>query len=257
MRGRCMQPFMRRLLIGLLFISCNNFSKTNNASAQTIYSPVSKSSLVTAKPEIFETAFFEGTQVNADGIHLSFYSVDIGKINIESGKIIASDPIVMRDMKPFIQNFPTGQFPVHLAIAKINDDERVAFSRIMFSDKPVVKWEFALQNGQEPVSIFGDTMYSYGVDGGTGLFADEKANEAFTELEAKDDNLWQQVFIDEMKKHSHMTWEYALYNFNGHNIATFSTGLGDGHYATYVGYDDKGNICRLLTDFNLVGWWQK
>ena len=54
-----------------------------------------------------------------------------------------------------------------------------------------------------------------------------------------------------------MTWNYALYNFNGHNIATFSTGLGDGHYATYVGYDEKGNICRLLTDFNLVGWWQK
>jgi hypothetical protein len=138
-----MQPFMRRLLIGLLFISCNNFSKTNNASAQTIYSSVSKSYSVTAKPEIFETAFFEGTQVNVDSFHLSFYSVDIGKINIESGKIIASDPIVMRDMKPFIQNFPTGQFPVHLAIAKINDDERVAFSRIMFSDKPVVKWEFA------------------------------------------------------------------------------------------------------------------
>ena len=248
---------MRHLLIGLLFISCNNFYKTNNTSAQSIYSSVFKSYQVTAKPEIFETAFFAGTQVDVDSFHLSFYSVDIGKINIESGKIIASDPIEVRDMNPFVQDFPIGQFPVQLAIAKFSGDERVAFSRILFSDKPVVKWEFALQKGQEQASIFGDTMYGYGVDGGTGLFADEKANEAFTELEKKDENLWQQVFIHEMQKHSHMTWNYALYNFNGHNIATFSTGLGDGHYATYVGYDEKGNICRLLTDFNLVGWWQK
>jgi hypothetical protein len=211
---------------------------------------------VKAKPEVFETAFFEGTQADVNAFHLNFYSVNIGKINIESGKLIASDPIVMRDMQPFTQNFPIGQFPVHLAIAKFNNDERVAFARIMFSDKPVVKWEFALQKGQEPVSIFGDTIYSYGVDGGTGVFADEKSNEAFAALEKKDDSLWQQVFIDEMQKHSRLTWQYALYNFNGHNIAAFSTGLGDGQYATYVGYDDQGNICRLLTDFNLVGWWQ-
>jgi hypothetical protein len=33
--------------------------------------------------------------------------------------------------------------------------------------------------------------------------------------------------------------------------------IGDGRYATYVGYDDEGNICRLLSDFALINWWDK
>ena len=246
-----------RLLIFILLSISFNFLITNDAVAQNINSSVSKSYRVTAKPEIFEKAFFGGTQINNDRFPITFYSVDIGKINIESGKIIACDPIVMRDVKPYIEIFPVGQFAIHLAIAKFNNDERVAFSRIMFSNKPVAKWEFALKKGQSQVSIFGNTIYSYGVDGGTGIFVDMKANDAFRDLDIKNENLWQQVFDDEMKKHSHKSWEYTIYNFDGHNLAAFSTGMGDGHYATYIGYDDKGNICRLLTDFNLVEWWKK
>lgn len=254
---------MRNLIIGLLFLSCNNLSKENNVLAQSPRSDVSTEKLdtlkitrnaMTTKPEIFETAFFEGTQVNVDTIHLQFYSVDIGKINIESGKIIACDPIIMRDMKPFVQAFPIGQFPVHLAIAKFHNDERVGFSRIYFSNKPVVKWEFALQKGQEQVLIFGDTFYSYSVDGGIGLFLDEKANIEFV----KDDSqsVLDEIF-KEMDKHTHVSWQFGLCKLNDHNLVAFSTGFGDGHYATYVGYDDNGQPCRLLTDFGMVDWWKK
>jgi hypothetical protein len=35
----------------------------------------------------------------------------------------------------------------HLAIAKMKDDETVTFGRIKFSDRPVVKWELALDGG--------------------------------------------------------------------------------------------------------------
>ena len=222
---------------------------------------------VQAVPAIFETAFFKD-------------AVDIGEISIETGKIVACDPIGMRDAKPFLQTFPVGNFPVQLAIARINggtvgdggsglkedaagkgggvnDEERVAFSRIYFSDKPVVRWEFALDSGDRQLPVGGDTLYGYGVDGGLGVFIDAQANDAFSELRKLDDNLWNAVFTGEVGKHDHITWQYALFEFQRHNLACFSTGVGDGFYGTYVGYDKEGRICRLLTDFGLVRWWKK
>jgi hypothetical protein len=257
---------MRLLLIVLLFISCNNFSgeKYLSADGTTTEKLISLQKLdtvkiipfsVTSKPAIFETAYFAGTQAKMDTFPISFYAVNIGKINIESGKVIAGDPIVIHDAKPYAHEFPVGQFPVQLAIAKIDKDERVAFSRILFSDSAVAKWEFALHEGQKPILIDTGTKYGYGVDAGIGMFIDKKANDAFMELYKKDDSLWTKVFINEMGKHSRPSWDYVLYNFDAHNFAAFHTGYGDGFYATYVGYDSKGNICRLLTDFELVEWW--
>ena len=219
-----------------------------------IFSSVKKYK-VQVLPKIFETAFFEGTTMTQDSLKIRFYSVDIGMLNVESGKLIACDPIVMNDAKPFVQTFPSGKFPVQLSIAKIRDDERVAFSRIYFSDKPVVRWEFALDSGMKQIPI--DGVYGYGVDGGIGLFIDAKANNEFTRLSKSDDELWSTVFVDLMEKNYRNTWQYILYSFQGHNLASFSTGYGDGHFGTYVGYDNDGQPCRLLTDFGLVGWWKK
>jgi hypothetical protein len=212
---------------------------------------------VTTRPEIFETAFFEGTYAKIDTADVRFYTVSIGELKIESGKVIACDPIVMHDAEPFVQNFPIGQFPVQLSIAKIGYDQRVAFSRILFSDNEVAKWEFALRKGQEPIPIISETFYGYGVDGGIGLFIDEKANAVFNELTSNDQSLWAKVFNKEMDKHYRKTWQYVLYEFDGHSLSCFSTGYGDGTYGTYVGYDKKGNVCRLLTDFNIVDWVRK
>lgn len=256
---------MRTLLIAIFFISCTDFSGNKLVVAQNnmhgagehVDTANTKMYIVTIKPEIFESAFFPETKAKMDTFSISFYPVDIGQINIESGKVIACDPIVMRDAEPFVQTFPTGRFPVQLAIAKVNDDERVAFSRILFSDMPVVRWEFALQEGQKPMPIGEESFYGYGVDGGIGLFIDKNANKAWSELSKNNEQLYEQVFIEEMDKHSHSSWLYVLHEFGGHNFASFSTGYGDGTYGTYVGYDEMGNICRLLTDFSLVEWWKK
>jgi len=261
-----MRFFIKSLMISLLFVSCNNSTQFNRLiagsngpriSTEKLDTVKTKPYLVFAKPDVFERAFFPGTHLNMDSFRIDFYSVDIGKINIESGKIIACDPIVMQDAKPFTQLFPIGQFPVQLAIAKIKDDERVAYSRIIFSDSSVVKWEFALIEGQKQDSIYGENFYGYGVDAGIGMYIDEKANTAFKLFSKADNNIWSKIFIDEMDKHYRNTWQYVIHKFNAHNFASFSTGYGDGRYATYIGYDKKENPCMILTDFGLVEWWKK
>jgi hypothetical protein len=208
-------------------------------------------------PPIFESAYFDNAKVNQDAIAITFYTVEIGTIKIESGKIIACDPIVMRDAHPFTQQFPKGSFPVQLSIAKYDSDERVAFSRIYFSSHPVARWEFALDKGKKQIPLSGKDFYGYGVDGGQGVFIDSAANEDFTRMSNKDEYLWERVFTDETVKNYRSTWQFTVYNFGGHNLACMSTGFGDGRYATYVGYDASGKICRLLTDFGLISWWVK
>lgn len=253
---------MKHLLILLTIISCKDFSRVNGTEAKAFMMEKldtlkMEAKSVTSKPTIFETAFYYGATSKMDTTSISFYSVNLGNIKVSSGKIIACDPIVMNDASPFTQAFPKGEFPVQLSIAKIGDDERVAFSRIYFSEKPVIKWEFALLPKEKPIPVGDTTIYGYGVDGGIGLYIDEEANKAFDKLRETDENIWVKVFNKEMSKTSRSTWEYVIYNFEKYNLASFSTGYGDGFYGTYIGFDDHGKPCRLLTDFGLIEWWKK
>jgi hypothetical protein len=243
------------ILLILHLTSCNNASR--------IYPKISTEKLDTLKiapypvvgnPAVFETAFFQDTHLQVDSLTINFYAVNIGKLNVESGKLIASDPIVMHDAKAFTNSFPIGLFPVQLAIANFKMDQRVAFSRVLFSDKSVAKWEFALLDGQKQIPIEGEEMYGFGVDAGIGLYIDKKANDAFNSLTGEDNKKWEEVFVNQMSKNDRNTWSYILYKFGKHNLAAFSTGYGDGTYATYIGYDEQGKICRLLTDFGIVDW---
>jgi hypothetical protein len=205
----------------------------------------------TTYPILLESAFTKGTEVKQDEMSYYFSLIDIGKIKIETGKIIACDPIVMNEAIAFTQKFPLGQFSVQLAMAKIENDERVAFSRILFSDKPVEKWSFALQPGQNLIELKDTTIYCYGVDAGTGIFIDSAVNKVFTSFKY---NTWENVFV---KKAEESNYTGYIHNFGAHNIAIFSTGYGDGCYSTYIGFDKSGNVCRLLTDFGLIEWWKK
>jgi hypothetical protein len=211
---------------------------------------------VEAAPYIFETAFFADTRDRLYGKTVQFFGVNIGKIKIESGKIIACDGIGMNDVRAFAAVFPIGSFPVQLSIAKIGTDERVAFSRILFSDGAVQKWAPALVPGQRSLTIRDSTYYGYPVDGGTGLFADSVTNAAYSAYIRANPELWESIFIKEMEKHKRSTWDYNLFTLGQHNFAGFSTGWGDGRYGSYIGYDRDGKICQLLTDFELVDWYR-
>ena len=194
--------------------------------------------------------FDKNTKATHGDLAYSFYRYDIGKITIESGKLIACDPIVMRKALPFTQIFPTGEFPVHLAIAKTHNDEIVAFSRIFFSKKPILKWEFALQNGQKPIPLQDSSFYCYGVDAGTAIFIDSVSNNVFNE---KDHSEWENVFVLKPEQNGYKGYTH---DFDGHNLASFSTGYRDGCCATYIGFDSQENVCQILTDFGLVEWWK-
>ena len=201
-----------------------------------------------AYPALFGAAFHDSSTAIQKGITFVFKVRRIGNLKIESGIVGACDPINMPVASGFAQQFPIGGFAVELAMVSFFKDERVAFSRVIFSRNPVVKWQLATLPGQQPLTLTDSITYCYPVDSGTGVFGDKIAMENFA---TKGQAVWDKVFTNnaELNKYSG-----ALYSFDGHNLAIFSTGFGDGCYSSYIGYDGTGSACQLLTDFEILRW---
>jgi hypothetical protein len=223
--------------------------KVSNERLDTIQS---RPATLDAKPLLFEAAFIRGTTHKVKDATMDLYGVNIGKLKISSGAVVACDPGHIDEYGiPFTQTFPNGEFPVQLAIGKVENEETIAFARILFSDAPVEKWEFALQKGQAPIPVGGKKMHGYSTDLGLGIFVDYAASKALDQsnMTSLDADIYKTL-----DKHYHNDWRYSMYNFGTHNLAIFSSGLGDGYYATYIGFDASGKPCRLLTDFNIIDW---
>lgn len=203
-------------------------------------------------PKHLEKAYEKGFSYRDDtnDVH-RFYTQEIGYLKITEGNIIACDPFMYNDDLPFTVKFPTGSFPVQLAIAQVNDDERVGFARIKFSDAAPETWELAVCEGQDISKLKKDEFFGYGVDAGTGGFMDTSASEEFTNFMSESEDSYQDL-IDTMHENYKDTRDWLLWESNKVNVAVFSAGWGDGVYATYIGYDKAGNICRLVTDFQVI-----
>lgn len=247
------------ILIAFTFLACQNLSKKNDRpiSTETLDTIKIAPANIVANPALFEKAFIKGTTEKGKTATINFYGITIGKLKIKSGRIIACDPLHIDEYGiPYTQLFPTGEFPVQLSIAKVEGEETVAFARISFSDEPVVKWELALIEGQKPIPVGDEEIHGYGVDAGVGIFMDQAATKGLDTKKIWDQESDHELF-KEMDKHYHYDWSYTMYNFGEHNLAAFSTGVGDGRYATYIGYDADGKPCRLTTDFGLIDWRKK
>lgn len=204
--------------------------------------------------EFLENAFTDNfSYVDEEKTVYNYHCIDIGKLNVVKGQIIACDPFLFNDDKPFDTLFPVGHFPIELAVADINGDERIGFSRIKFSDKYPVRWTIAVTVDRDASKLSDEEIFGYGVDSGTGCFMDTSGAEKYSEyLNKKEDNY--NIVIDEMEATYKDTHSWLLWDREGYNVAMFSTGWGDGLYATYIGFDKDDSICRLVSDFGLLEW---
>jgi hypothetical protein len=207
-------------------------------------------------PAIFTDAFTPGHSVMDDSRRVTFQPRLLGQFKLPSGRLVACDPFWCGPdlASPFLKEVPAGEFPVQLAIADFGDDQRVAFARIQFSREPVVRWEMALIPGDDVAVLQPGDILGYGVDAGTGSFMDMQAWQVFnTRMENRaegfDDHL-----VGELEKNDVPTWSWLMMDVGPGSVALFSSGFGDGQYATYWGYDARGGMAVVLTDFYVVDW---
>ena len=247
---------MKYLIIILTLVSI--FSCTSPTIEERII-PISKTTSDTTKesivivdsnavfPKIFNYAFTSNYKVKTKDFTYTFQNKTLGKLNLSSGKIIATDPILINDSEPFTKNFPKGSFPVDISIANKNI---VAFVKLTFSNNKIKKWKYALLKGEKDISIRDTSLfYCFSVDAGVACLFDAKY---LKKAKSLNQNEWNKSFFLQKPK-------YESFIAKNHNIeaAVFETGYGDGCYATFIGYDEKGQPSQILIDFGIIEWWKK
>ena len=194
--------------------------------------------------------------------------IEIGNIQLPTGKIIAGDPFFTNSIKPFARSVNPGSYPVKIYIAQIEPEHyRIAYAKIKFQPKMATNWILAVTNDIEIdvlSNLKDDEYFGFPVDSGLGSFTDEKTNEAFLKKiykfysENPDKNYYDDLLAEEFNTYSSKSkYSRDLGDWNNHilnntsdlNVIMFASGWGDGYYPTYWGYDDKNETVELAIDF--------
>jgi len=175
----------------------------------------------------------------------------VGDLILRTGKVVACDPFVTPEAEPFNLLLPRGTFPIVLSVAEIGTDQRVAFATIRFKPASPARWEMMATGDHDPSKLKPGDMFGYGVDSGTGCFMDESAGQALTQKMKDDSNLFE-TMMAEMDKTYRNTWSWLNMKFGEGNLIAFSSGFGDGLYATYAGLDSQGDVAVVVTDFMVL-----
>lgn len=177
-------------------------------------------------------------------------------IKLPTGKIVANDPLAFFEYEPFSIQVTPGTYPVYLYIYHVKTDSRVAFAEIRFSENIPLKYQFAVNEKFDKYGFRNIKYCNYGVDSGTGCFMDYELINLFqnyTQEQMDDlaDNLQEE--LEETYIHTYSTFDYTPEGATA-NIVGFSSGWGDGGYASYRGYDEYNNICSLITSFDVLNF---
>lgn len=177
----------------------------------------------------------------------------IGEILIRTGEIVACDPLVFPDQPAFARKTPIGRFPVDLFIAHYEDgDQRIAAARLQFAPGMPSFWELAVTEAQDISTLQPGEIFGYAVDAGMGSFMDLEAAERLRFRMSEEEDFFLEI-IDRMDENYESTRSWTTFKLgdDGLDFAAFSSGGGDGFYASYWGLSSDGLKC-LVTDFRML-----
>ncbi|WP_181776961.1 DUF4241 domain-containing protein [Amycolatopsis pittospori] len=181
---------------------------------------------------------------------------ELGELDLPSGRLVAGDPSYGGSSAmpgPFLVTVPPGGYPVSVAKVRLTDDDggeyrRIAAARVRVRAEPVVRWELALTEGDDPAKAKAGEVYGYGVDSGIGSFLDATAAPALPRLVGDSgEGPLMKLFENDGIGGAHLIRD------GGAAVAAFISGWGDGGYPTWIGYTDRGQVARFVTDFHVIG----
>lgn len=178
----------------------------------------------------------------------------VGPVVLPSGQVVGCDPLACLDDEPFTASVAPGTYPLRAWVVVLfqdgtERDRRTAALELVIRDEPAVRWEIAVRDGQDPAALEEDEFFGYPVDAGTGTLADVVAVRA---LAAWDFDRLDEVFIPAQMPPAPASIGAVVDEATGANVVTVTSGWGDGHYPTFVGYTAQGDVTAFVTDFMVV-----
>lgn len=193
--------------------------------------------------------------------------LSLGTINIPSGEILVRDPLVYLSKPniPYLGKVPVGKFPLTACVVIGEEDcARYAAVKVDFSNELPVRYEEALLGNENLGNLEEGEFFGFNVDAGLGTIVDKAVADAYCtffekwEKENPNGNNYDDYFSEifaqsyrENPKYQREEGDWINWTIpdTDYQVPMFQSGFGDGAYPVYFGYDDKGQICRLLVQF--------
>lgn len=179
--------------------------------------------------------------------------IEAGKLNLSTGRIIATDPIFMYDDESFSEHVKPGAYPVYIYVGKTdNRKKQTVAAELRINDNEVVKWEMALLQGESSKGFAHDEFMGYEVENGLGCFMDESVMEHMDVMSEEKLDEYEKSLQEAVRNNECSCADITIDEKNGRNIVIFSSGWNTGTFPSYYGFDKNNKLSRLVTDFMVI-----
>ena len=200
----------------------------------------------------------------------AFNEIEIGKIKLNTGKIVARG-VENGFATPFSRTVEPGEYPVKLYVHEISPNQYIVeYAKIKFRDEKANRCLYAITEEmdlEEVKNFKKETLlggyittsgFSCFIDEEAETLFDEKKSNFFKEQKRSKKNYLEKVVLpeaitissDAKELEKQVKWgEFKIDDANNQNMILFFSGWGHGNYPVFWGYNDKNDTVELTIDF--------
>lgn len=196
----------------------------------------------------------------------SRYFLTVGEIDCPTGNIVVADPLAYLGtaFSPILaEKIPAGKYPVMVSICRHEDiGLRMCTAKLKVKDTKPIKYIRAKSDPETAIKVKdGGTMDGFPVDAGVMCFIDAQVANEYNDFldkwhqEHPDDNHYDDYFAEFFAQSYEAMPAYQREGGDfiewanpetGNKMVMVSSGLGDGFYLSYNGYDEAGDIAEII-----------
>lgn len=171
---------------------------------------------------------------------------------VTSGRIAVADPLTPASGRVLARQVPPGRFRVMVSVATVDGEQRIAAAVMHVGRPPIARWVIAHYEGNKPPKS-ADQLPTFGVDAGTAGFMDALVLESLRTAPDEAEPPVQASLVPQLTAtpSAANTAQWIADPISGRNVIAFTSGWGDGAYASYWALDGAGQPVCLVIDFDL------
>lgn len=171
---------------------------------------------------------------------------------VTSGRIAVADPLTPASGRVLARQVPPGRFRVMISVATIDAEQRIAAAVMHVGRPPIARWVIAHFDGIKPPKS-ADQLPTFGVDAGTAGFMDALVLESLRAAPDEAEPPVQAALVPQLTATTSAanSGQWIADPISGRNVIAFTSGWGDGTYASYWALDGAGQPVCLVIDFDL------
>ena len=179
--------------------------------------------------------------------------IEAGKLKLISGKVIATDPILMYDDQSYSKSVAPGTYAVNIYNGKTEKRKmQTVLAELKFNDNIPVKWEIALFKGENASSFAKDEFMGYEVENGLGCFMDERVMDILDVMDEEELENYEKNIREKIRQSETACADILIDEKTVSNIIVFASGWNTGIFPTYYGFDKQNKLARIVTDFMVI-----